>query len=154
AWLWGKAIRPQGTVVQSYMANRGITFPLPRTIRYLPASDGYPPQMICAFGLFFEDADGKIAEPTKVTAIHRTLLKPDGSKADVYPNKKFVGSPTGKPIVLAPPHDGYAALAITEGIEDGLTAAQALGIAVWAAGSAGNMPKLVSHIPAFTESVT
>src|SRR5215471_4814214 len=73
AWLWGKAIRPQGTVVQSYMANRGITFPLPRTIRYLPASDGYPPQMICAFGLFFEDADGKIAEPTKVTAIHRTL---------------------------------------------------------------------------------
>jgi hypothetical protein len=50
-------------------------------------------------------------------------------------------------------NDGLA-LGITEGIEDGLSVAQALGIGVWAAGSASWLPALADAVPTYTEVVT
>jgi hypothetical protein len=45
-------------------------------------------------------------------------------------------------------------LAICEGIEDALTAHQATGLAAWAAGAAGFMPKLADVVPVYIEATT
>jgi putative DNA primase/helicase len=89
-----------------------------------------------------------------VNSVHLTLLKPDGSgKANSVPNKLTVGCPLARPIVLAPAND-LLGLAITEGIEDALTAHEATGLGAWAAGAAGFMPALASAIPKWIEAVT
>jgi hypothetical protein len=63
-----------------------------------------------------------------------------GGKAPADPAKIMLGPMSGLPIVLAPVNDSLG-LAITEGIEDGLSVFEETGLRVWAAGSAGNMPK-------------
>jgi hypothetical protein len=50
-------------------------------------------------------------------------------------------------------HDGLG-LAITEGIEDGLSVFEETGLGVWAAGSAGNMPKIAAALPPYIECTT
>jgi hypothetical protein len=45
-------------------------------------------------------------------------------------------------------------LAITEGIEDALSAHEATGLGAWAAGSASFMPKLAAAVPNYIECVT
>ena len=65
----------------------------------------------------------------------------------------MIGSPSGKPIVIAPPND-LLGLAITEGIEDALSVHQATGLGAWAAGAAGFMPKLADVVPHYIECVT
>lgn len=103
-----------------------------------------------------------IGKPS-VGAVHLTKLRPDGrGKADVDRPKIVIGSPkialprqeeATLPIVLAPAND-LLGLAVTEGIEDGLTAHQTTGLGVWAAGNAVNMPKLAALIPGYVECVT
>ncbi len=118
--------------------------------------------MISAFRLCAEIEPGLIVAPGEIVAIHLTLLKPDGSgKAEIKPNKIFVGSPVvvvderevGRPIVVAPSND-LLGLAITEGIEDALSVHQATGLGAWAAGAAGFMPKLADAVPDYIECVT
>jgi hypothetical protein len=94
-----------------------------------------------------------LAEPRDVDAVHLTLLGLDGHKADVERPKLFVGSPAGRPIVLAPPND-LLVMAITEGIEDALSAHQALGIGAWAAGSASFLPALADVVPDYIDAIT
>jgi putative DNA primase/helicase len=95
-----------------------------------------------------------LGTPRNVEAVHLTLLRPDGSgKAQVDKPKIIVGSPRGLPIMLAPPND-LLGLAITEGIEDALSAHQATGLGVWAAGAAYFMPKLAAVVPSYIEAVT
>jgi phage/plasmid primase-like uncharacterized protein len=65
----------------------------------------------------------------------------------------MLGRMFGLPIVLAPVNDGLG-LGITEGIEDGLSVFDETGLGVWAAGSAGNMPKIASALPSYIECVT
>ena len=86
--------------------------------------------------------------------MHVTRLAPDGTaKAGGEHDKITIGSPLGYPIVLAPPNDGLG-LAITEGIEDGLSVYAATGLGVWAAGSAPYMPALADRVPAWIDCVT
>jgi Toprim domain len=61
--------------------------------------------------------------------------------------------PRGSPIVLAPVND-LGGLAITEGIEDGLTVYEATGLGVWVAGAASFMPALADRMPPYVEAVT
>jgi hypothetical protein len=65
----------------------------------------------------------------------------------------MIGPMSGLPIVLAPVNDGLG-LAITEGIEDGLSVFEETGLGVWAAPAAGNMPKIAAELPAYVECVT
>jgi hypothetical protein len=110
--------------------------------------------MISAFALVDEPEPGALGKPQHVTAIHLTLLRPDGrGKADTKPSKLIVGSPLGHPIMLAPPND-LLGLAICEGIEDALTAHAATGLGAWAAGAAGFLPALAKYVPSYTEAVT
>ena len=77
----------------------------------------------------------------EVMGIHRTYLKSDGSsKADVDPNKMSLGPIRGGAVRLGPP---APKMAITEGIEDGMTILQETGMSVWAATSASAMRSIV-----------
>jgi hypothetical protein len=148
AWLWRTRQPLVGSIAETYLRQaRGITCPLPPTLGFLPAhTPTHHPAMIAAFAI----AD----VPHDVNAIHLTLLKPDGSgKAEVPKPKLFVGRPLGRPIVLAPIGD-MLALAITEGIEDGLSVRGALDMGVWVAGSAARLPALADTIPNYISAVT
>jgi CHC2 zinc finger/Toprim domain len=157
SWLWARRQPIAGSVAETYLREvRGISCPLPKTLAFLPArSDGQHPAMIGAFAPPAESEPGVLAEPQRVDAIHLTLLRADSSgKADVDKPKLFVGRPLGRPIALAPIGD-MLALAVTEGIEDGLSLCAAFdGLGVWAAGSAGRMPALADTIPRHVENVT
>ena len=65
----------------------------------------------------------------------------------------MVGSPSGLPIVIAPPND-LLGLAVTEGVEDALSVHQATGLGAWAAGAAAFMPKLADAVPDWIDCVT
>jgi Toprim domain len=136
-WLWRKSVPAAGTIVERYLAGRSI-LAVPPTIRFLRARGGHPAAMLAAFGL----AD--------VQGVHITHLSPDGTKL----GKIMLGPTAGNPIVLAPPND-LGGLAIAEGIETALSAAQE-GLGAWAAGSAGHMPKLAGVIAPllYVEAVT
>jgi hypothetical protein len=92
-----------------------------------------------------------------VTGVHLTRLLPDGSGKAVFddpdePAKIMIGRSIRSPIVLAPMNDGLA-LGITEGIEDGLSILQSLGIGVWVAGAASRLPALAEVVPGYTDTV-
>jgi len=111
--------------------------------------------MIAAFGMPGEPEPGVLTIcPADLTGIHITRLALDGSsKAGTDTDKITIGSSAGSPIVLAPVND-LLGLAITEGIEDGLSVHEATGLGAWAAGCAGRLPSLADAMPAWVESVT
>jgi hypothetical protein len=111
--------------------------------------------MIAAFGLALEPEPGKLAiADDAVRGVHLTRLKPDGAgKAGTDADKIMLGRSIGSPIVLAPPND-LLGLAITEGIEDGLSVHQATGLGTWAAGCASRLPALADAMPEWIECVT
>jgi hypothetical protein len=155
AWLWSQSRPIAGTIAERYLREaRAITCQLPPTLAFLPALNSeHSPAMIAAFALPREIEPGVLAAPDKVDAVHLTLLRPDGTgKAEVEHAKRFVGSPKNLPIVIAPPNDCLA-LAITEGIEDALTAHQATGFGAWAAGAGGRMAQLAETLPRYIETV-
>ncbi len=155
-WLWSQHQPISGTIAEKYLRQaRQITCPLPPTLGFLPSRrPDHHPAMIASFGLCDEPEPGVLAAPRDVTAVHLTLLKPDGSgKVEVKPDKIIVGSPGNLPIVLAPPND-LLGLVIAEGIEDALTAHEATGLGAWAAGSAGRMAALADVIPGYIEALT
>jgi Toprim domain len=147
-WMWSKSRPAPGTIVETYLKSRGITLPVPATIRFLPPTKpGHHPTMISAYGIPDEPEPGVLAiVAEQITAVHLTMLKADGSgKADVDPNKITIASPSGMPMVLAPMND-LMGLAITEGIENALSVHQATGLGAWASGGAALMPKLAAAI--------
>jgi len=154
-WLWGRSEPIAGTFAERYLWARGYTGPVPDTVRFLPASGDYPPAMIAAFGLAHETEPGVIRIDTNaIKGVHLTRLLPDGSDRDRGEKGKImIGLSTGSPIVLAPPND-LLGLAITEGIEDGLSVRKATGLGVWAAGTGGRMPALAEVVPDYIECVT
>jgi hypothetical protein len=155
--LWRASQAPTRTPVEFYLRHeRGITRPLPSTLYFLPPlKPDHHPAMLVPYGLPQEPEPGlpEIAGDS-ISAVQLTLLKPDGSgKAEVSPNKITIGSPAGMPMVLAPPND-LMGLAITEGVEDALTAHQTTGLGAWASGGWPFMPKLAAVVPDYIETVT
>jgi hypothetical protein len=156
-FLWACSIPIGGTRAERYFREaRGITCPLPETVRYLaPRKREHHHAVIAGFGIPEEPEPGRLLlREGQLQGVHLTLLRSDGcGKASVTPNKIMVGKSSGAPIVLAPMNDNLG-LAITEGIEDGLSAYQATGLGTWAAGAAGRLPNLASAIPSHTDCVT
>jgi hypothetical protein len=156
AWLWSQR-RPitEGTPPCLYLRKRGYTGPISATLGYLPANDKYPAAMISAFGMATEPEPGILAVPKTVTGVHLTRLTTDGNKSPNAAGKSkiMLGTCKGKPITLSPAND-LLGMAVTEGIEDGLTVYQSTGLGVWAAGSGGFMPALAPLIPDYIETVT
>jgi hypothetical protein len=153
-WLWSqrKAATPD-TPLAKYLRKRGYAGPTPPTLAYLPPHDEHPPAMIATFGIAPEVEPAVIIAPPQITGVHLTKLTMTGEKADTDPVKITLGPSMGQPIVLAPVND-LLGLAITEGIEDGLSVYAATGLGVWVAGTAGRMPALADAIPNYVECVT
>jgi hypothetical protein len=154
-WLWSQRRPIASTPAEVYLREiRGITCALPRTLAYLPPTAKYPPTLIACFGLAPETEPGVLEPPANVDAVLRTYLRSDGrGKAVIDDPRKFLGSPGALPLVLAPPND-LNGLAITEGIEDGLSVYEATGLGVWVAGGAGRMPALAEMVPDYIETIT
>jgi Toprim domain len=159
-WLWSQRRPVAGSVAETYLREaRGYGGPLPATLGFLAARGEHPPAMIAAFGLPHEVEPGVIAIADKaVSGVHLTRLRPDGSGKATFEDpdeqaKLMVGHSKGSPIVLAAPND-LLSLAITEGIEDGLSVHLETGLGVWAAGSASRMPALADVVPTYIDCVT
>jgi hypothetical protein len=155
-WLWGQRRPISGTPAERYLREvRCYGGVIPATIGFLPARGDHSPAMISAFGMPHEIEPNVISiSTTAVMAVHLTRLAPDGSaKAGTDTDKIMIGTPRGAPIALAAVGD-LLGLAITEGIEDGLSVHEATGLGVWAAGSAAFMPGLAAAIPSYVDCTT
>jgi hypothetical protein len=150
-WLWGCSQPVPGTLAERYLREvRRIEGELLPT-RFLPASGEHPPTMVAAFGLTDEPEPGFMrVEASALRGVHLTKLRPDGLRKAA---KIMLGRGHTLPIVLGLMNDGLE-LAITEGVEDGLTVRMLGGFGVWAAGSANRMPGLAAHIPSWVARVT
>lgn len=137
----GKAA--EGSPVELYLRNRGLTLPVPETLRYVPQ-------------LPFWDAEtrteslypGMIADVVTsdglVRSVHRTYLTADGKKASMENPKKVmspIGTISGGAIELYGAQEGEW-LNVAEGIETSLAIRQALNLPVWATVSSTMMAKL------------
>jgi len=144
AALWRRAGAIGGSLAERYLRGRGITIPLPPTLRYLilkHPGTGLPlPCMVAAV------TDRAAASPV---AAHRTWTKLDGTaKAPVTSPRMLLGSPGSGAIRLAPAGD---TLGLAEGIETGLSAMQLFAIPVWCAINDTRLPAL--ELPAEAERI-
>lgn len=133
AWETARAI--EGTPAAIYLRGRGITCPLPDTLRFHPAAWHPSAQRLPALVALVEGAES--------FAVHRTYLRPDGSgKAAVEPTKAMLGQVRGGAVRLA---YGIGPLVVCEGIETGLSLASSLlrtPATIWAALSTSGMQRL------------
>ncbi len=134
--LWQKAVPAPGTPVETYLRARGITIPIPPSLRYLASAMHTPTGLILpAMVAGVQGPDGK------VKAVHRTFLSRDGAaKASVRDPRMSLGPVAGGAVRLA---RANGRLAVSEGIETGLSILQATGVPTWAALSATNMANVI-----------
>jgi hypothetical protein len=135
--LWGdvETLPIFGTLAETYLRKRGITCPLPDTLRF-QASGWHPSGH--RFPMMLARIDGGAR-----FAVHRTYLSPDGGKAPIDPNKAMLGACAGGAVHVA---QGDGPLVVTEGIETALSLASGLlakPATIWAALSTSGMRGLV-----------
>ncbi|MGW9331585.1 AAA family ATPase [Bosea sp. NPDC055594] len=134
--IWSEGVDPRGTLVETYLASRGLELPdfvAMTTLRFHPAcpfGQGLRhPCMVAAF---------RSIETGAVVAIHRTALTADAKKID----RKMLGPVVGAAIMFGDLDAERGALAAGEGIESAMSGL-AMGFApAWALGSAGSIAKL------------
>lgn len=133
--IWKEAVPITGTVAETYLRHRGITCPLPDTLRFHPSCWHPSGQSLPALVALVDGSDR--------AAIHRTYLKRDGAgKADANPDKAMLGNVAGGAVRLSGGHD---ALVVCEGIETGLSLLSGLlgrPARVWAALSTSGMKRM------------
>ena len=137
--IWREARPIAGTVAETYLRGRGITCPLPATLRFHPDTwHGPTARRIPALVALVNGGDG--------FAVHRTYLRADGSgKATVDPPKAMLGAVAGGAVRLT---DTPGPLVVAEGIETALSLACGLLRApatIWAALSTSGIRGL--HLP-------
>ena len=134
--IWRRAVPAPGTLVETYLRARGITIPVPPSLRYLAAAKHKPTGLILpAMVAGVQDPDGR------VVAVHRTFLSRAGTaKASVSDPRMSLGPVAGGAVRLA---KANGRVAVSEGIETGLSVLQATGIPTWAALSAPNMAAVI-----------
>lgn len=134
--VWRESIPVHGTIAETYLRGRGITCPLPDSLRFHPE---------CWHGATAQRLPALVARVDGLPrlAVHRTYLRPNGTgKAEVDPAKAMLGAALGGAVRLA---DGQGPLVVAEGIETALSLASGLLRApatVWAALSAAGMAGL------------
>lgn len=122
--IW-RASRPaEGSPVEDYLRGRGITGPIPATIRYHPAllhpdTGIHLPALVAAVANVEK----------KITGITRIFLTMNGRKAPLTRPKMALGTLRGGAVRLAPTTERVW---LTEGVEDGLVVMQMMGEPAWA----------------------
>lgn len=134
--IWQEARPIDGTIAETYLRGRGISCPLPETLRFHPDTwHGATARCLPAIVAIVAGVAG--------VAVHRTYLLPDGAgKASVSPNKAMLGAVAGGAVRLS---DGEDALVVAEGIETALSMGSGLltmPVTIWAALSASNLSSL------------
>lgn len=143
----------EGTAAEVYLRRRGITIPLPHTLRFsrlepprgnngLLAANG-PDQMPCLVAIASDPAG-------ELVGLQRTYLTEDGRKAASTDGKvKYsLGNVSGGAIQLGPPAE---TIVVTEGLEDGLSLFQTIGGTVWVAAGTKMLPQML--FPEITHTV-
>ncbi|TGD45356.1 hypothetical protein EEB11_02050 [Pseudotabrizicola sediminis] len=135
--LWGDAetVAITGTLAEAYLRGRGITCPLPDTLRY--QARGWHPSAH-RFPMMVARVDGGAR-----FAVHRTYLSPNNGKAPIAPNKAMLGACAGGAVQVA---QAEGPLVVAEGIETALSLASGLlgkPATIWAALSTSGMRGLV-----------
>lgn len=124
--LWQEAQPIGGTLAETYLRGRGITCPLPNTLRFHGACwHGATAKRLPAMLSFVEVGTG--------FALHRTYLCSDGRKASVQPAKAMLGAVQGGAVQLT---EAPGPLVVAEGIETAMSLASGLLRApatIWAA---------------------
>jgi putative DNA primase/helicase len=135
--MWRRSRTAKGTVVETYLRARRYGGPIPLSLLFLMGthpSDGAIHPIMVASVLRFID-------PVDLIGVHRTFLLSDGSgKAKIGPTKMSLGPIRGGGVPLGRIED---AIAVSEGIETGLSVQQATGIPTIAALSAAGMQALL-----------
>lgn len=130
--LWREAVEAHGSVVERYLAGRGLTIPDDAELRYHPACPRGQQERLPAMLALLRDIQSN--EPC---GVHRTFLRADGTgKADGQ-SKMMLGRAAGAVVKLTPDADVATGLGLVEGIENGLTLLAAGWLPIWVAGSAG-----------------
>jgi len=142
--IWRSSTNAEGTLVETYLAGRGLHGPLPPTLRFHPKlthpSGGVWPAMVAAVTR---------GVGSRQLAIHRTFLAPDGTqKAPVDPQRMMLGPCRGCAVKLA---EAGKVLMVGEGIETSLAAMQARGLPGWAALSTSGL--LALDLPPYLRDV-
>jgi len=129
--LW-QATKPScGSIVETYLATRGLSLPPSEALRFDPSALHPNKSRLPAMRAIVRDVAGSIV------ALHSTFLRPDGrGKADVDPARTTLGRTRGGAVRLFP---AGKRLILGEGIETALAAAELLKAPAWAALSAGNL---------------
>ncbi len=144
--LWKQSLPIGGTLAETYLRHRGITCPLPATLRFHRACwHGASFQRLPAMVALVQGGDG--------WAVHRTYLRDDGTgKAAVEPAKAMLGVVAGGAVRLS---GGPARLVAAEGIETALALLCGLSdgpAMVWAGLSTSGLRGL--HLPAMPGRLT
>lgn len=123
--IWTDAKPGQGTLAETYLGNRGISLPVPASLRFAMATK-HPPT-----GLWLPAMIAAVQTPSRMLgAIHRTFLKMDGTgKAEVSTPRMALGPLKGNAVRLA---KADTLVALCEGIEDSLALMQMTGAPCWA----------------------
>ena len=126
---WDNARPIEGTIAEDYLRNRGITCPLPPSLRFAPNIWHAPTETwACAM----------IAHVRPTGAVHRTYFNKSGSRLEKSP-KMMLGACLGGAVRLS---GGDGPIVVCEGIETGLslpTGPLSGSFQVWAALSAAGM---------------
>lgn len=132
--LWAEAVPPAGTLVETYLASRGLTLPDDAPLRFHPncprAAERWP-------AMLAQMTDPETGAPC---GVHRTFLARDGA-GKAPGNAKMMAGNAGI-IRLVPDEEVAGGLGIAEGIETALSVMQEFGWSpVWAATSAGGISR-------------
>jgi len=130
--IWMQAGPAGGTIVDAYLASRGLFLPDAAPIRFHRACPRGGETLPAMVALMVSPATGA------AVGIHRTFLKADGSGKAGGKAKMMAGN--AGVICLSPLRELGAVLGLVEGIETGLAVMQRGGWRpVWAATSAGSI---------------
>jgi DNA primase len=129
--IWRNAVPINGTPAETYLRTRGLICRLPECLRFARLPYGKRGSSYNVLIALAATAEGEL------TGIQRTYLNDAGTgKAGVPKPKLSLGRIGGSAIRLAPP---AGEMVICEGLEDGLTLQQELGVATWVAAGVSNM---------------
>ncbi len=134
--IWRSTLPALGTAVETYLRGRGITAPIPPSIRYAPGLRHAPT------GLTLPTMVAAVQGPDRqITGIHRTFLRADGrGKVPFTRPKMMLGRCAQGAVRLA---KAGPKLAVGEGIESCLSAMQATDTPAWAALSTSGLKAVI-----------